>query len=172
MILKIFIFYSLFIKDVCFVDFTYKREFENNQRSNLLTALEVIDTLKESIKKADNNKGSAVTALFSPMHKKISDDYCEYNNITNKSNNYKPTHNKEKDRDNIIYYNNSLENISNQTYDNQILQTEKNHLIDFDVTKNIQTMRKDYSNNNPKNLNKLIQQNLTLENEGIFQNIL
>ena len=37
------------------MDFTYKRENDDLQRNNLLNALEVIETLKDSVKKADKN---------------------------------------------------------------------------------------------------------------------
>jgi serine/threonine kinase 38 len=39
-------------KDICFVNFTYKREMEN-QKSSIISALEVLDNLKDSLKKAD-----------------------------------------------------------------------------------------------------------------------
>ena len=38
-------------KDMCFVDFTYNRENDNNYRNNMITALEVFDSLQENIKK-------------------------------------------------------------------------------------------------------------------------
>ena len=50
-------------KDMCFVDFTYNRENDNNYRNNMVTALEVFDSLQENIKKikegqfeSNNNK--------------------------------------------------------------------------------------------------------------------
>ena len=50
-------------KDMCFVDFTYNRENDNNYRNNMITALEVFDTLQENIKnikegKFDSNNSS------------------------------------------------------------------------------------------------------------------
>ena len=38
-------------KDMCFVDFTYNRENDNNYRNNMVTALEVFDVLQDNIKK-------------------------------------------------------------------------------------------------------------------------
>jgi hypothetical protein len=38
-------------KDMCFVAFTYNRENDNNYRDNMVTALEVFDSLQENIKK-------------------------------------------------------------------------------------------------------------------------
>ena len=48
-------------KDMCFVDFTYNRENDNNYRNNMVTALEVFDSLQENIKKikqGQNNSNS------------------------------------------------------------------------------------------------------------------
>jgi len=36
---------------MCFVDFTYNRENDNNYRNSMVTALEVFDSLQENIKK-------------------------------------------------------------------------------------------------------------------------
>jgi len=64
----------------------------------------------------------------------------------------------------MIYYTNT-ENI-NQTYDNQILQTEKNHFNDNEfIIKNLQSLRKDNISAN-KNSNKLMLQNLTIESDS------
>ena len=38
-------------KDMCFVDFTYNRENDNNYRNNMVTAIEVFDSLQENLKK-------------------------------------------------------------------------------------------------------------------------
>ena len=43
-------------KDMCFVDFTYNRENDNNYRNNMVTALEVFDSLQENIKKIIKRK--------------------------------------------------------------------------------------------------------------------
>lgn len=132
-------------KDLCFVDFTYKREFDTNQRSNLLSAFEVIDSLKESIQKADKSEEDR-RMLKSPLDNKILDDSNDRNN-----------------KENVIYYN-STENLT-QTYDNQILQTEKNNLGENDISNNIQTVRNNIVSG-IKNPNKVLLRNLTLESES------
>ena len=43
-------------KDMCFVDFTYNRENDNNYRNNMVTALEVFDSLQENIQKIKEGK--------------------------------------------------------------------------------------------------------------------
>ena len=134
-------------RDLCFVDFTYKREFDTNQRSNLLSAFEVIDSLKESIKNADKSEDE-FRMLKSPLDIKILDDSSE-RNFNNK--------------ENVIYYN-STENLT-QTFDNQILQTEKNTIADNDISKNMQTVRMNNINGNNKNPKKLLLQNLTIESD-------
>jgi len=130
------------------VDFTYKREFDNNQRSNLLSAFDVIDSLKESIKKADRSENDR-KMLKSPLDNEILDD----------SNDKDLNNNKE----NVVYYT-SNENLT-QTYDNQILQTEKNYLVENDISKNIQTIR-NYVISGNKNPNKVLLRNPTIESDS------
>ena len=43
-------------KDICFVDFTYNRENDKDYRINMVTALEVFDSIQESIRKINLNK--------------------------------------------------------------------------------------------------------------------
>ena len=43
-------------KDMCFVDFTYNRENDRDYRINMITALEVFDSIQESIRKITENK--------------------------------------------------------------------------------------------------------------------
>ena len=43
-------------KDMCFVDFTYNRENDKDYRINMVTALEVFDSIQESIRKINNNQ--------------------------------------------------------------------------------------------------------------------
>ena len=43
-------------KDMCFVDFTYNRENDKDYRINMITALEVFDSIQESIKKININQ--------------------------------------------------------------------------------------------------------------------
>ena len=46
-------------KDMCFVDFTYNRENDNNYRNNMVTALEVFDSLQENIKKIKQGQNNS-----------------------------------------------------------------------------------------------------------------
>ena len=48
-------------KDMCFVDFTYNRENDNNYRNNMVTALEVFDSLQESLKNINIKEGTSET---------------------------------------------------------------------------------------------------------------
>ena len=43
-------------KDMCFVDFTYNRENDKDYRINMVTALEVFDSIQESIRKINQNQ--------------------------------------------------------------------------------------------------------------------
>lgn len=44
---------------MCFVDFTYNRENDNNYRNNMVTALEVFDSLQENIKKIKQGQSNS-----------------------------------------------------------------------------------------------------------------
>jgi len=137
---------------LCFVDFTYKREFDTNQRTNLLSAFEVIDSLKESIIKAyENNEEKKILCKSPIVGNKIIDDSDEKNYNFNS-------------KENIFYYN-TTETVNNQTYDNQILQTEKNYYNDKEKLQNLQIFNKESIRGN-KNPNNLLFENLTIESES------
>ncbi len=137
---------------MCFVDFTYKREFDTNQRTNLLSAFEVIDSLKESIIKAyENNEEKKILCKSPIVGNKIIDDSDEKNYNFNS-------------KENIFYYN-TTETVNNQTYDNQILQTEKNYYNDKEKLQNLQIFNKESIRGN-KNPNNLLFENLTIESES------
>jgi hypothetical protein len=148
------------------VDFTYKRENDDLQRNNLLNALEVIETLKDSVKKADknSNKNNILSSEIKP--KKYIDDINDdiksndnTNNSNNKSGNQMILNNK------IYYMNTENTGTINQTYDNQVLFTDKNNYNEKDISSgNLFTVRKENieKSNNTKNKNYL--QNMTSEN--------
>jgi len=130
-----------------------------------LNALEVIETLKDSVKKADEISKNNI--LSSDMKKNFIDDLNSdeksndnTNNSNNKSGNQMILNNK-------IYYMNT-ETI-NQTYDNQILFTDKNNYNEKDhSSKNLFTVRKENFETNNNNKNKNYLQNLTNENACKF----
>ena len=78
-------------KDMCFVDFTYNRENDKDYRINMVTALEVFDSIQESIRKINQEQIKAKeTEILEPNieNRNSSSDKNKYlsNSIKNKSN--------------------------------------------------------------------------------------
>ena len=72
-------------KDMCFVDFTYNRENDNDYRINMVTALEVFDSIQESIRKINNiNQNQKMEVLDENFNKKNSVN-TEKNKYMNKN---------------------------------------------------------------------------------------
>ena len=73
-------------KDMCFVDFTYNRENDKDYRINMITALEVFDSIQESIKKINVNQkmDKNLEILDENFYKKNSNN-IEKNKYTNKN---------------------------------------------------------------------------------------
>ena len=59
-------------KDMCFVDFTYNRENDKDYRINMVTALEVFDSIQESIRKININQNKKTEVLDENFNKKNS----------------------------------------------------------------------------------------------------
>jgi len=72
-------------KDMCFVDFTYNRENDNNYRNNMVTALEVFDTLQENIKKIKEIKECELDSNSNKSNSKNSTKNSVNNTIDSKN---------------------------------------------------------------------------------------
>ena len=78
-------------KDMCFVDFTYNRENDNNYRNNMVTALEVFDSLQENIKKIKEGQFEAndnINAKNSGIKNSIRSNGNEKNNNNGNKNSF------------------------------------------------------------------------------------
>ena len=78
-------------KDMCFVDFTYNRENDNNYRNNMVTALEVFDSLQENIKKIKEGQfeaNSNINAKNSGIKNSIRSNGNEKNNNNGNKNSF------------------------------------------------------------------------------------
>ena len=74
-------------KDMCFVDFTYNRENEKDYRINMVTALEVFDSIQESIRKINLNKNQKMdqkTEVLEEHFSKKNSDELKKDESTNK----------------------------------------------------------------------------------------
>ena len=82
-------------KDMCFVDFTYNRENDKDYRINMVTALEVFDSIQESIRKINSNKNQKMAqnteVLEENLFKKNSNN-VEKNKYMNKNSKNKNLH--------------------------------------------------------------------------------
>ena len=86
-------------KDMCFVDFTYNRENDKDFRINMVTALEVFDSIQESIRNININQNKKMEVLDENFNNKTSCN-IEQNKYMNK---------KIKNKNYIINTNNNIE---------------------------------------------------------------
>ena len=107
-------------KDMCFVDFTYNRENDKDYRINMITALEVFDSIQESIKKINLNKNQKTEVLEENLFKKNS------NNIENNKYLNKNIRNK-----NFLINNNNIEiksSFANKSYSSNKAKQDRSSL--------------------------------------------
>ena len=71
-------------KDMCFVDFTYNRENDKDYRINMVTALEVFDSIQESIRNININQNQKMEVLDENFNNKNSCN-IEKNKYMNKN---------------------------------------------------------------------------------------
>ena len=145
------------------MDFTYKREFDN-QRTGMLTAFEIIDSLKESVKKADaNNIDFNRVDVRNPSFGAniLEESNPNNNNNNNNPNNMNLTYDQQivqTEKDDFQSNNNNINqkssnklSSSSQKKSNNDLINKKNPVSNFnheiDMIKNIHTIRKDNANN-------------------------
>lgn len=152
-------------KDICFVNFTYKREMEN-QKSSIISALEVLDNLKDSLKKADasnnanndsviftgksNDKMDKIKSENGATSVKLKDSLLENTIINNKI-----------DEDNYLVKN------SSQVFSNIDRNFKMSQLSPNQSNMNLQKLEKNNISNNLNNVNKG-----TIINKTSTQNII
>ena len=128
-------------KDMCFVDFTYNREVDNNYRSNMVTALEVFDSLQESVKNINLKEGQSGTNSI---------------NINNKGKNVKNSGSKNSIRSNGDKNNNANknsfiinENVNVNVNNNIKININSNNIYSYENSKsNSKTKKKGNDNIN------------------------
>ena len=128
-------------KDMCFVDFTYNRENDNNYRNNMVTALEVFDSLQENIKKIKEGQINNLNnnSQNNSIHHRSGNSSGRGNDKNDKNNKNKNSfivnENVNYNIDNNIYsYGNSKSNSkgkkrSNENNNNHIVNNEKKNPI-------------------------------------------
>ena len=143
-------------KDMCFVDFTYNRENDNNYRNNMVTALEVFDSLQENIKKIkegqinnfNNNQNNSI-------HHRSGNSSGRSNDKNDKNNKNKNSfivnENVNYNIDNNIYsYGNSK---SNSKGKKRSYENNNNHIVNNEKKNPIRINNNIVQNNKAKPIN-------------------
>ena len=140
-------------KDICFVDFTYNRENDKDYRINMVTALEVFDSIQESIRKINQEQIESKEAEI--LDKKLS----KKNSLNDKTKILSNSLRNKKYLINISYNNNnetSKNNLPNKSFSSNKSKKkkEKNSLINTS-TQNNESNHSSSCNNSKKTVNKL-----------------
>ena len=144
-------------KDMCFVDFTYNRENDNNYRNNMVTALEVFDSLQENIKKIKegqiNNFNNNQNNSIHHRSGNSSGRSNEKNDKNNKNkNSFIVNENVNYNIDNNIYsYGNSKSNSKGKK--RTIENNNSNHIANNEKKNPIRINNNIVQNNKPKPIN-------------------
>ena len=145
-------------KDMCFVDFTYNRENDNSYRNNMVTALEVFDSLQENIKKIKegqfetNNNSNNKNVKNSGSKNSIRSNG---NNVNDKNNN-----NSNGNKNSFIINENINSNIKININNNN-----NNNIYSYENSKsNSKTKKKGIDNNNTSKERKPV---IKINNNGV-----
>ena len=144
-------------KDMCFVDFTYNRENDNNYRNNMVTALEVFDSLQENIKKIKegqiNNFNNNQNNSIHHRSGNSSGRSNEKNDKNNKNkNSFIVNENVNYNIDNNIYsYGNSKSNSKGKKRINE--NNNNNHIVNNEKKNPIRINNNIVQNNKAKPIN-------------------
>ena len=137
-------------KDICFVDFTYNRENDKDYRINMVTALEVFDSIQESIRKINQEQIESKEAeiLDKKLYKK--------NSVNDKTKILSNSLRNKKYLINISYNNNEASKnfLPNKSFSSNKSKKEKNSLINTS-TQNNESNHSSSCNNSKKTVNKL-----------------
>ena len=143
-------------KDMCFVDFTYNRENDNNYRNNMVTALEVFDSLQENIKKIKEGQFNTNTININSNNKNVKNSGSK-NSI--KSNGKEKNGNANK---NSFIIN---ENVNSNINNNIKININNNNIYSYENSKsNSKTKKKGIENHNTSKERKPI---IKINNNGI-----
>ena len=145
-------------KDMCFVDFTYNRENDKDYRINMVTALEVFDSIQDSIRKINQNqiKAKETEVLEQSITKKNSFNEND-NNLSNSIRNKNYLLNNINMNININNNGSSLKNsLGNKSYSFNKSIKEKNSLINTSgKTTNIESNHSSSCANSRKKVNNI-----------------
>ena len=148
-------------KDMCFVDFTYNRENDNNYRNNMVTALEVFDSLQENIKKIKEGQFEA-------------NNNSNNKNVKNSGskNSIKSNGNNTNDKNNNNSNGNKNSFIINENINSNIkININNNNIYSYENSKsNSKNKKKGIDNNNNNNNNNTSKERkpvIKINNNGV-----
>ena len=139
-------------KDMCFVDFTYNRENDKDYRINMVTALEVFDSIQESIRKINK------TQLKAKEKENIVQNLSKKSSFNEKSKHMNNSNRNKKLLLNSININNneSMKNsFPNKSYSSNKSKQDKTSLINTSNQNNNETNHSSSCANSRKKMNKL-----------------
>ena len=142
-------------KDMCFVDFTYNRENDNNYRNNMVTALEVFDSLQENIKKIKEGQINNFNNNQNSIHHRSGNSSGRSNEKNDRNNKNKNSfivnENVNYNIDNNIYsYGNSKSNSKGKKRTNE---NNTNHVVNNEKKNPIRINNNIVQNNKAKPIN-------------------
>ena len=154
-------------KDMCFVDFTYNRENDNNYRNNMVTALEVFDSLQENIKKikqgqSNSNKNRAGGS--NSKNKNVKNSTSKNSIRSNGSGNGNEKSSNNANKNSFIINENVNSNINNNIKIN--ININNNNIFSYENSKsNSKSKNKNIDNNS--NSSKERKPAIKINNNGV-----
>ena len=154
-------------KDMCFVDFTYNRENDNNYRNNMVTALEVFDSLQENIKKikqGQNNSNNSRAGGSNSKNKNVKNSTSKNSIRSNGSGSGNEKSSNNANKNSFIINENVNSNINNNIKIN--ININNNNIFSYENSKsNSKSKNKKIDNNS--NSSKERKPAIKINNNGI-----
>jgi len=154
-------------KDMCFVDFTYNRENDNNYRNNMVTALEVFDSLQENIKKikqGQSNSNNSRAGGSNSKNKNVKNSTSKNSIRSNGSGSGNEKSSKNANKNSFIINENVNSNINNNIKIN--ININNNNIFSYENSKsNSKSKNKNIDNNS--NSSKERKPAIKINNNGI-----
>ena len=154
-------------KDMCFVDFTYNRENDNNYRNNMVTALEVFDSLQENIKKikqGQNNSNKSRAGGSNSKNKNVKNSTSKNSIRSNGSGNGNEKSSNNANKNSFIINENVNSNINNNIKIN--ININNNNIFSYENSKsNSKSKNKNIDNNS--NSSKERKPAIKINNNGV-----
>ena len=154
-------------KDMCFVDFTYNRENDNNYRNNMVTALEVFDSLQENIKKikqGQSNSNNSRAGGSNSKNKNVKNSTSKNSIRSNGSGSGNEKSNNNANKNSFIINENVNSNINNNIKIN--ININNNNIFSYENSKsNSKSKNKNADNNS--NSSKERKPAIKINNNGV-----